>query len=465
MLRNKIVKCIMCFLMIAVISFNYVWYAPQRQAEAIAIPSPQILYTLASLLITAGITFANTGDMEKTAQGLYNAFDDSNKQALVTMVATGVLIKQVGKYAFKMKIPDTVHNSVKSYVKQNFVAGQNSYDYYSANKIKTNLNMGLFPFYLNTTTQMKTLDFNSITTNGAFSFYIVSYPNVYSTSSVIYKYSGDGIKYLDGTQEYYKLSQDFYKWSGSAWVYQNNIVLQIGKTGSTGLNGYAYTKVYFKNYSTYSVFAKTSQSGGGEELSYNYLSYKMLNGFDVTGYMNEDPTIYGSIDNYDWKNTSSQDRSISFVPSVTTAGKLNYDDAGLPISASTTSALVGVTPANVIATDLTGEVVETENPPIDPPTTQPADLPDLSIPQIIFTKKFPFCLPYDIYNVFAQLVVPAEPPIFELELPFSKFGLHDEALTIDFAQYDELATITRWGLSVIFIIGLILVTRKLIGAE
>lgn len=99
----------------------------------------------------------------------------------------------------------------------------------------------------------------------------------------------------------------------------------------------------------------------------------------------------------------------------------------------------------------------------NPPTTPDIDLPLPEIPRNIFTDKFPFCLPYDLYNAFVGLVATPTPPKFTM--PMEIGGWLDEDIEIDFEPFTPLALICRWGLSVIFVIALIKISRKMIGAQ
>jgi hypothetical protein len=89
------------------------------------------------------------------------------------------------------------------------------------------------------------------------------------------------------------------------------------------------------------------------------------------------------------------------------------------------------------------------------------DLPDLSLPSLI-TKKFPFSLPWDLYLAFSNLVAPAKAPKFVYPIKLKRLGI-DQSITIDFANYEKLAAISRWGFALAFIVWLILITRKMIG--
>ncbi len=97
----------------------------------------------------------------------------------------------------------------------------------------------------------------------------------------------------------------------------------------------------------------------------------------------------------------------------------------------------------------------------------PADLPQINSPSALWTDKFPFCLPFDIYNLFATFAAEPEIPKFHvLVLPKNSFGFNNEDIyfDIDFEPYDKLVKILRFFLSAAFVVFIILITRKLIGS-
>ena len=95
------------------------------------------------------------------------------------------------------------------------------------------------------------------------------------------------------------------------------------------------------------------------------------------------------------------------------------------------------------------------------------DYPD-GVPEIDssgISSKFPFCIPFDIYNLFVGLQAEEAPPKFVI--PF-KYGNFDEVnITIDFSNDNLLifAKVTRWFVGACFVFGLIMITRKVIGSN
>lgn len=109
---------------------------------------------------------------------------------------------------------------------------------------------------------------------------------------------------------------------------------------------------------------------------------------------------------------------------------------------------------------------DTKDDTKEDPDTKPnkPSIPALSLPEILFKEKFPFCLPWDVYNVFANLVAEPEAPVFEIPMKWEFLDI-DYTLKIDFSMFDEIAKISRFFSSLGFVVFLILISRKVIGAE
>lgn len=85
---------------------------------------------------------------------------------------------------------------------------------------------------------------------------------------------------------------------------------------------------------------------------------------------------------------------------------------------------------------------------------------DIDTPDII-TDKFPFSLPFDIHRTFTLLAADPEAPKFTF--PIEMEGVFSYKIVVDLSEYEWIASVVRWFLFIIFVIGLILATNKLIG--
>lgn len=85
------------------------------------------------------------------------------------------------------------------------------------------------------------------------------------------------------------------------------------------------------------------------------------------------------------------------------------------------------------------------------------------IPTMIFENKFPFCIPFDIYQFFAMFYVEKEAPHIVVPVPFKGAnGVFAEELTIDLSDYNYVSDVLRVMLYLLFIVGLMVATRRLI---
>lgn len=145
---------------------------------------------------------------------------------------------------------------------------------------------------------------------------------------------------------------------------------------------------------------------------------------------------------------------------ITVPGQIVGDSVTDQTKGADQSGTIGkdiATPDDIAANDATNADRDTTKPTTPGEDT---DIPDLSIPQII-TNKFPFSIPWDLYNSVRILVAPAAAPKWVLPLRFDKLGVNT-SITIDMAQFDGLAALSRWGLSLLFIISLIILSSKLV---
>ena len=97
------------------------------------------------------------------------------------------------------------------------------------------------------------------------------------------------------------------------------------------------------------------------------------------------------------------------------------------------------------------------------PITQIGDIGRWRTISDLFTTRFPFSLPWDLVRAFSTMQVARQAPRWTITFPSNIF-IGGGNVIIDFIQFDTWAVIIRWGVLILFNIGLILVTRKIIGA-
>lgn len=98
------------------------------------------------------------------------------------------------------------------------------------------------------------------------------------------------------------------------------------------------------------------------------------------------------------------------------------------------------------------------------PTTQPTPSPgeiDSAQPVVDLSKFFPFCIPFDLIHLVQALDADPVAPKWTLKLEPPQFPVEWE-VTLDLSQFESLAKIFRTGETLLFMVGLILITRGII---
>ena len=95
------------------------------------------------------------------------------------------------------------------------------------------------------------------------------------------------------------------------------------------------------------------------------------------------------------------------------------------------------------------------------PTPAPEEIQDVLnlTPTADLKDKFPFCIPFDIYDLISGLQADREAPV--ITCPVDNNG---NTVTVDLSEYDSVAELLRLLELILFIIGLAIATRYLIGA-
>lgn len=95
------------------------------------------------------------------------------------------------------------------------------------------------------------------------------------------------------------------------------------------------------------------------------------------------------------------------------------------------------------------------------PTPSPGEGIDNTKPVVDLSKFFPFCIPFDLIHLVQALDEDPVAPKWTLKLEPPQFPVEWE-VTIDLSQFESLAKIFRTGETLLFVVGLILITRGII---
>ena len=160
----------------------------------------------------------------------------------------------------------------------------------------------------------------------------------------------------------------------------------------------------------------------------------------------------------DYFKNAKENRSEDNMPYVDTSLAPIYLPATLPEVSIKPDADVAVSPSIDIDPGV--------NPNPDPdPSASPTPLPGGGLsytkPVVDLSKFFPFCIPFDLIHLVQALDADPVAPKWTLKLEPPQFPVEWE-VTLDLSQFESLAKIFRTGETLLFVVGLILITRGII---
>ncbi|MEM0173669.1 MAG: hypothetical protein QXI16_04085 [Sulfolobaceae archaeon] len=91
------------------------------------------------------------------------------------------------------------------------------------------------------------------------------------------------------------------------------------------------------------------------------------------------------------------------------------------------------------------------------------DFPEVEkfkVPSLIMSK-FPFSIPFDLYNAFSVLQTTKKEPIFTIPIVLPSANISEE-IVLDLTEYNVLIQLVRWLVLIGFILMLIVITRNLV---
>lgn len=105
------------------------------------------------------------------------------------------------------------------------------------------------------------------------------------------------------------------------------------------------------------------------------------------------------------------------------------------------------------------DMINAKDRPISTEGESDFDVPNL--PNL--ADKFPFCVPFDLVHLIGALNAPAQDPVWSIPFSIPSLGIN-ESFDFDLTQFETVAQVIRVFVVLFFILGLILITRKLIQA-
>lgn len=515
---KKLLRSSLCFLLciMTVICFGGV-LAP-TQAHAVTGVEEIIMFVI-GIMVACGVTFTSAEAAQSTARRYYNSVDSDTKSIIdkaneqydakkeyYTVTTNGLIMCLASEWQkifdsiasfiytpsvitnssfIDFNIPQATFKNYDSFVSMLQQEGSLEFDF--------NCNSTAYSSFCIGNTMIELIgsdvmgDVPSEVSDAFSNWFCIQKITILGTGYTYYRWLGTSY-YFDGNIKYYDFHLKFYL--------SNNVICSLitSTDGVISYSGYEFIEPFFLQPSDtvptggFLYYCNHLVTATGTTSSYS------LNIDSIGNFVCDDGTIFGTdfLINCDPGfiiNDNAITKAFTCDPSISigndyigtdTSWTDSVADAGsgsiaFPLDVDD---LIDLSPSDVrdktltdtgdIATDKdkTDTKDDTKDDTKEDPDTKPnkPSIPGLSLPEILFKEKFPFCLPWDVYNVFANLVAEPEAPVFEIPMKWEFLDI-DYTLTIDFSMFDEIAKISRFFSSLGFVVFLILISRKVIGAE
>lgn len=443
-LNKSMLKRMLCFLLIVLLCF--MWCGEVYRASALA----PVIYFVLTMIFCCGITFATAATAFTAAEEFCNFLQGKDATLYSSLMGGTEVAKENGKWvvsnAFAGKLATIIH-----YI----------YEFFNGNSItKTGelakgdvIQIGESSVYClgeYTGTYWSYYVYDDIQENDLG----LSCSDMYSGISV---YDNSGGKYT------YSLTSNYDKYlvitfpDGSHYGGDSDEQGQYFCNGYTsGQYAFAPVIVFVDGVPYFTIFCTGKNSGTVADFNTYNAYYIALD--DIADVQIESETI----DVYHERGALDEE-------TVANAWKA-YGDARIAREEAVTisDAVVSDALTNDTVSSLTQSEVLTDTGVIegvDPGKTPILDdyqaSTDFDGMKVELKDLFPFCVPFDVFDIVKNLQAGREAPSFSYEFKFDKIGL-DYTFNIDLSEFDTVAAILRTMELIAFCVGLALITRQII---
>lgn len=436
-----ILKRVLCLLLCVVLLFCF-FMVPR--ASAVALEATTIAYgglLVGTILVGAGVVFSSHGDMVKVGNAMYKTLVNGSSAIGKTISSISAWAVEHGTSLAKgaLRVGKDMYQAIVDAFNASYSSGKFSYP----------------------------VDVTSINRSNADafcdSFNALHLKNASFTDS-------DGVKHtLICSKE-------------SDGYYVKHYVDGAIRNSTGGLSGIADYAIYLHYFnSSHDVEMRLAYSDSGAWSNYGYwtdvfdvpASGSVSSGAAVS--VNKDLVVGGSDLSY-----PSDDYLVKMpdIPSVDTAtGDITYpndtaytkDAVAAPYPIGDDGVKVPDIPFDIPVDQTSGKPMDDTGTDTDTPSkpgegtdTDNPNWPDtgsLSLPKLI-ASKFPFCIPFDVARLVGLLEAEPKAPVFRIPVVYA--NIVNEEIVIDFDKFADVLQIIRWGEIMLFVAGLVVITRNYI---
>lgn len=444
-------KRFVCLLLIFVLLFCF-FMCPR--ASAVALEATSVAYAgllVGTLLVGAGVAFSNPGDMAKVGAAMYKTMSDGSSAIASKIAAISSWAVEHGKSigSAALRIGKDLYREIIDTFNASYSDGAFSYGSYSValnNEFFSNYDSKEFWSRKFTSAKFRV---------GSDVISIVSSLNGLDFKTMYFPADGD----MQVSE--YKISPNADSIFSPRWP---AVWVERAYNGSISVNS-SIVYVYSDGVDTGLVKSDTFPLGRSNDNISATLGYSLAIPAPDLAYPSDDYLV-----------------KMPDIPSVDSAtGEVTYPDSipytkdavAAPYPIGDDGVKVPDIPFDIPVDQTSGKPMDDTGTDTDTPskpgegtdTDKPSDsvnwpsAGDISLPKLIISK-FPFCIPFDVARLIGLLEADPKTPIFHVPL---KVGtILNEEIVLDLSQWDNAVRIIRWGELIVFVAGLVLVTRNYI---
>lgn len=439
-----ILKRVLCLLLCVVLLFCF-FMVPR--AGAVALEASTVAYAgllVGTLLVGAGVAFSNPGDMAKAGNAMYRTLQKGNEAIASKIAAISVWAvdhgKSVGSAALR------IGKDLYQGIVDTFNAS------YSGGKFEISPSVASVQDFVSSNRSTKT-------------FYIHTY---------YYDYGN----YDTGRMRWYKVV-----WSSTSSQVRVKVVdlvdgREITNT-SKGINGVllsCYLDIVKQRDYTYLALHTTGTYSDGNAFD-DYDEFAPYVRDDVFALSTTAPVSIPCTGDLAYPSDNSLVK-LPDIPSVDVdTGEVTYPDSiaytkdavAAPYPIGDDGVKVPDIPFDIPVDQTSGKPMDDTGTDTDTPSkpgegtdTDNPNWPDtgsLSLPKLI-ASKFPFCIPFDVARLVGLLEAEPKAPVFRIPVVYA--NIVNEVIVIDFDKFADVLQIIRWGEIMLFVAGLVVITRNYI---
>ena len=439
-----ILKRVLCLLLCVVLLFCF-FMCPR--ASAVALEATTVAYAgllVGTLLVGAGVAFSNPGDMAKAGNAMYRTLQKGNEAIASKIAAISVWAVDHGKSigSAALRIGKDLY--------QGIVDAFNAA--YSGGKFEISPSVSAVQDFVSSNRSAQT-------------FYIHTY---------YYDYGKYDLEYM----RWYKVV-----WSSSSSCAQVKVtdlvdgrVITDTSKGVNGVLSSCYLDIVKKRDYTYLALHTIGTYSDGNAFD-DYDEFAPYVRDDVFELSTAAPVSVPCTGDLAYPSDNSLVK-LPDIPSVDTAtGEVTYPDSiaytkdavAAPYPIGDDGVKVPDIPFDIPVDQTSGKPMDdtgtdTDNPskPGEGTDTDNPNWPDtgsLSLPKLI-ASKFPFCIPFDVARLVGLLEAEPKAPVFRIPVVYA--NIVNEEIVIDFDKFADVLQIIRWGEIMLFVAGLVVITRNYI---